>query len=94
MPCLSAVIAGLGGFYFGRIISTRISIGCMLIAALISLFLYFEICLSDSVVIIKLFTWIKIELINLNFGLLFDNITCIMSLIICWISFFVHLYSI
>jgi NADH:ubiquinone oxidoreductase subunit 5 (subunit L)/multisubunit Na+/H+ antiporter MnhA subunit len=55
-PFISAIIAGIGGFYFGKKISTRISIGCMFIAALISLFLFFEICLSDSIVIIKLFT--------------------------------------
>jgi NADH-quinone oxidoreductase subunit L len=93
-PLLGAITAGLGGFYFGRYISIRISITCMFIAALIALFLYFEVCLSDSIVMIKLFTWLKIGLINLNFGLLFDNLTCIMLLIICWISFFVHLYSI
>jgi len=93
-PFLGALLTGLGGFYFGRLISTRLSIFCMLIAALISLFLYFEVCLSDSIVIINLFTWIKIGIINLNFGLFFDNLTCIMLLIICWISFFVHLYSI
>jgi NADH:ubiquinone oxidoreductase subunit 5 (subunit L)/multisubunit Na+/H+ antiporter MnhA subunit len=33
-------------------------------------------------------------ILNFNFGLLFDNLTCTMLLIICVISFFVHIYSV
>lgn len=34
------------------------------------------------------------EALNVNIGLLFDSLTCIMLLIVTGISFFVHLYSV
>jgi len=77
-------------FYFGKQISIKISIILLLLSVFLSLFLYFEICLSDSVVSIKLFTWIKINVYSFCFGLLFDSLTCVMLLIICLISFIVH----
>jgi hypothetical protein len=55
-PILSAFIIGFCGFFFGRSLSLKISIICMFFAVLISFFLYFEICLSDTIVIIKLYT--------------------------------------
>ena len=94
LPILSAFIIGFCGFYFGRNLSLKISLICMFFAVLISFFLYFEICLSDTIVIIKLFTWMQIGIFNFKFGLLFDNLTCTMLLIICLISFFVHIYSV
>jgi len=40
-----------------------------------------------------LFDWAVLDFFSVSFGLLFDNVTAIMLLIITCISFFVHLYS-
>jgi NADH-ubiquinone oxidoreductase chain 5 len=83
LPLLSALFCGFLGFYFGRFLSVFISVLIIFFSAIISLFLFFEISLSNSLVLIKCFNWIYIDILNLNFGFLFDSLTCSMLIIIC-----------
>jgi proton-translocating NADH-quinone oxidoreductase chain L len=55
--------------------------------------IFYEILLCYSTVSLKLFDWVEIGLVKISFGLLFDSLSAIMVVIILWISFFVHFYS-
>jgi len=78
---------------FGRKISSIGSVILICISCLVSLIIFYEIFLCHSIVYLKLFDWVEIGLVNVSFGLLFDSLASIMVVIILWISFFVHFYS-
>ena len=93
-PIMGALIAGLFGRFVGRYGSIIISTTCMFLSFLISLFIFYEVSLSNSVCLIKLINWFDIGLLNTSWGFLFDTLTSMMLIIVTLISFLVHLYSI
>jgi NADH-quinone oxidoreductase subunit L len=93
LPLLSFIIIGLLGRVLGRTICKLLVILCIFSTFLLSLFIFYEIGLSQSIVEIELYSWLILHENLLNFGLLFDSLTCIMILVISFISFIVHLYS-
>jgi NADH:ubiquinone oxidoreductase subunit 5 (subunit L)/multisubunit Na+/H+ antiporter MnhA subunit len=56
LPFLGATIAGFLTAYFGRKLSVALVIVCNFLAALLSLFIFYEICLSNNVVNLVFFT--------------------------------------
>jgi len=70
-----------------------ISIFSILISFLISLFCFFEVGFCKSVVCFKLFFWIDLELLDSNWGFLYDSVTVTMSIVVTFISLLVHFYS-
>lgn len=93
LPLLSFIFSGLLGRYFGRIICKLLAVSCIFVTFLLSLFIFYEIGLSQSVVEIELYDWLILYENSINFGLLFDSLTCVMLVVISFISFIVHLYS-
>jgi NADH-ubiquinone oxidoreductase chain 5 len=85
-------------FFFGRFFSRK-TIGfftsiCVFVSLLLSLFIFYEVGLNSSVCTISLFSWISIDLLDLNFNFLFDSLTASMLVVVTFISFLVHIYSI
>jgi NADH-ubiquinone oxidoreductase chain 5 len=91
---MGALIAGFFGRYVGRYGSIIISTSCMFLSFIVSLFIFFEVSLSNSVCMIKLTNWFDVGLLNTSWGFLFDTLTSMMLIIVTLISFLVHLYSI
>jgi NADH-quinone oxidoreductase subunit L len=87
------VISGIFSRYFGREISLFLSLLNIFCLFLVSVFIFYEIGLLETVVNLKLFNWFLIDSVSSTFGLLFDSLTALMLIIVCSISFFVHLYS-
>ena len=86
-------LAGLFGRYLGSWGSASLTTTCLFLSFLISLLIFHEVGLMGSFVYIKLSTWINSDLLNINWGFLFDSITSIMCVVITFISFLVHIYS-
>ena len=84
----------LCGQYLGKKYSILISLFGMLMAMLLALFMFYEVCLSGHVCILNYSLWVSSELLIINFGFLFDSLTCIMLLMVNVISFFVHVFSV
>lgn len=85
-------------FFFGRFFSRK-HIGfftslCVFCSLLVSLFTFYEVGLNGSTCIINLFSWIHLDLLYLNFNFLFDSLTVSMLVVVTFISFLVHVYSI
>lgn len=94
LPLLSFLFISLFGRFLGREGSSYFAFIFMLITAIISWFLLFEISLSKSIIYIELFSWLNIDVLSVSWGFLFDSVTALMLVVVTTISFFVHLYSI
>jgi len=94
LPCLGFVLAGLFGRYLGRLGSAYCGTICMVLTWLISLIIFYEVCLCRSTVIVDLYNWILIDIYDVSFGLLFDPLSSIMVVVVVTISSLVHIYSI
>ena len=94
IPLIGFILSGV----FGRYGSAFLSTFCLFIVWLLSLFILNEVCLCQSVVSIKLYNWILLDIYKIDLGLFFYDIYrafCVMIVVVVsTISFFVHLYSI
>lgn len=52
-PLIGFLLVGLLGRYLGKLGSSFIAIFCLFLSFLTSLFIFYEVCLSNSVCIIK-----------------------------------------
>jgi NADH-ubiquinone oxidoreductase chain 5 len=91
---IGSIFAGLFGRHLGFYGASIITVSCSFISLFLSFFMFYEISLMECFVYIKVCTWINSELLNVDWGFLFDNLTIIMCCMVNFISFFVHLYSI
>jgi NADH-ubiquinone oxidoreductase chain 5 len=93
LSLIGSCFAGLFGRYLGSHGSAIITTGCLLISFLISLFAFYEVALVGCFVYVKLTTWISSEVLNVDWGFMFDSLTVTMCVVVTFISFLVHLYS-
>lgn len=93
-PLLSTIICGFFGRFLGRTGVSIISLFCLFSSVLLSIFLFYEVTLCNSICSFKLFNWVSSGLLYLSWGVLFDSLTSIMLIVVLFISFLVHLYSI
>jgi NADH-ubiquinone oxidoreductase chain 5 len=93
LPVIGACLAGLFGRFLGSWGSAIITTSCLFISFLISLFAFYEVGLIGCFVYIKLTTWISSEVLNVDWGFMFDSLTVTMCVVVTFISFLVHLYS-
>jgi NADH-ubiquinone oxidoreductase chain 5 len=55
LPLLGSILAGLLGYFFGREGSAFLGTFCLFLSWLLGLFIFFEICLCQSIVDIQLY---------------------------------------
>ena len=93
LPLIGSIVAGLFGRFFGPKGSAVITVVCLFITLLTSFFAFYEVALNGSPVYIKFLTWINSEMLNVDWGFLFDTLTVVMCCVVTFVSFLVHLYS-
>ena len=93
-PFISFSISGLFGRFLGRSGVCIFANFCILISVCISIFIFYEIALSNSICHFKLFTWFQSGILNVTWGFLFDTLSSVMLLVVLIISSLVHLYSV
>lgn len=92
LPFLNLAVSCLLGKFLGnRVINFFIF--NMLAAVLVSFFILFEVGFNKSVCFIDLGNWFHIGLLKLNWVFMFDSITSVMLVLVVFVSFLVHLYS-
>ena len=94
LPLIGSCSAGLFGRYIGPLGSATITTSCLLLTFFCSFFAFYEVALLDCFVYIKLTTWIDSEVLNIDWGFMFDTLTVVMCCVVTFISTLVHLYSI
>ncbi len=93
LSIIGSCLAGLFGRYLGSRGSVIITTSCLFLSFLLSLFVFYEVAFSGCFVYIKLATWISSEVLNIDWGFMFDSLTASMCVVVTFISFSVHLYS-
>ena len=93
LSLIGSCLAGLFGRYLGPIGSGFITTSCLFLSLLISFFVFYEVALIGCPVYIKLITWISSEVLNVDWGFMFDSLTVIMCVVVTFVSSLVHLYS-
>ena len=94
LPLIGSCSAGLFGRKLGPHGSAIVSTVCLMFSFCCSLFGFYEVALLDCFVYIKLISWIDSELLNIDWGFMFDSLTVVMCCVVTFISSLVHLYSI
>jgi NADH-ubiquinone oxidoreductase chain 5 len=94
LPLIGSCFAGLFGRHLGYWGSSFITTSCLSLSFFLSIFAFYEVAFLNCPVYIKVATWISSELLNIDWGFLFDSLTVSMCIIVTFISSLVHLYSI
>ena len=93
LPLIGSITAGLFGRKIGPKGSSLVTVSCLFITFLLAIFSFYEVALLKSPVYLTLFTWINSEVLNVDWGFLFDTLTVVMCCVVTFVSFLVHLYS-
>lgn len=93
LPLLSSLILSFSGRYLGREGGSFISVFLLVCSWLCALFIFVEVCFFKNVTSIKLYQWLLLDIYSVNIGLLFDNLSSAMIVVVTTISMLVHLYS-
>ena len=90
---IGSCLAGLFGKQLGSWGAAIVTTSCLFLSLLLSLFAFYEVALSGGFVYIKLASWINSEVLNIDWGFMFDSLTVTMCVVVTFISTLVHLYS-
>jgi NADH-quinone oxidoreductase subunit L len=97
LPLLGALIAGLAGRQIGAKASEYLTTGLMIVVALLSWVVFFQVALSHEaheVIKVPVLRWIQSGGIDVEWALRVDTLTAVMLIVVNSVSCLVHLYSI
>lgn len=94
LPLIGAIIAG----FFGRLIGERpseiITTGFLLIAAVLSWFVFIQVGFGSETARVPVLRWITSGDLDVAWSLRIDTLTAVMLVVVTTVSALVHLYSI
>ncbi|MDI9357733.1 MAG: NADH-quinone oxidoreductase subunit L [Phycisphaerales bacterium] len=94
LPLIGFLYLGISRTRIGYTTASIVACGTVLIAFIISLFLFFTINFQDNTpLIISYFPFIHIGNINIDFSLQYDALSAVFLLIITGVGFLIHVYS-
>jgi NADH-quinone oxidoreductase subunit L len=109
IPLIGAAVNGLffasgfwrkflrGDEHTERTVVSIVGCGVVLVSALISSILFFRLLSVDPSrreIIQNIYVWIPSGKFTVSFELLFDTLSCVMALIVTWVGFLIHVYSV
>lgn len=95
LPLLGAIIAGLFGRSIGAKASEYVTCLFMIISALLSWVVFFQIGFGDTdVVQIQVLSWIQSGTLTIDWAFRVDTLTAVMFVVVNSVSTLVHIYSI
>ena len=93
IPLINTIIIQLFGFLVNKTNLLRLVCFNMLVCLAIAYFMVYEVILCGGETYIKLADWIVSTTIHINWGYIFDSLSCFMLVVILSISTAVHIYS-
>ncbi len=94
LPLGAAVVSGFGGRWVGSKGSCYITTTSVFLSALLSWVAAYEVSLQGSPCHFYLVPWVEADILNIQWGFLFDSLTTTILVVVTTISTLVHLYSI
>lgn len=92
-PLLNLVLSCTLGRFLGKRLLLLFFAFNMLASFMLSLVFFYEVGLCKYTCFVDLGNWFTIGALNVNWIFLFDSITVTMLLLVCFVSFCVHIYS-
>ena len=89
---MAAIIICLFGRLLGKEITIKMNLVFLFFSLIINFFIFYE-CVLGSVVEVKLFSWIVLSELSVDFTFLYDFLSSSMLFLVTFISFVVHVYS-
>lgn len=94
LSCLIvAIIAGLGGRLIGRTATHRVAITGVGVSFLLSIYVLYDV-LQGNLFNGTLYTWGTSGLLSFEIGFLIDELSAAMAVVVTFVSFMVHIYTI
>jgi len=94
-PFLGSLLAGLPGKHCPRWLAQSITTGSVAIALFASIIIAYYVFVLGALAVDKnLYVWAQVGHIKFCIGLLLDHLTAVMMLVVTFVSFLVHVYSI
>jgi NADH-quinone oxidoreductase subunit L len=94
LPLLGAIIAG----FFGRFIGDRgamlVTCGLLLVSAVLSCIVFYDVAFAHNARVTELFTWIDSGSFEVSWALKVDTLTAVMLVVVTGVSSMVHVYSV
>ncbi|MGF1611576.1 MAG: NADH-quinone oxidoreductase subunit L [Kiloniellales bacterium] len=94
LPLIGAIIAG----FFGRVVGDRgaqiITCSLMVLAALLSVFVFIDVALAGNERTTELFTWFDSGAFEASWAIRADTLSAVMLLVVNLCSSMIHIYSI
>ena len=94
LPLLGSVIAGFFGKRIGDRASQIVTCAGLGLSLLLSILVFGQITGQDHAMVVRLFTWFVSGDTEVAWSLRFDSLTAVMLIVVCTVSFLVHVYSI
>ena len=94
LPLIAAFISG----FFGKIVGDKLSqiITCLfvIISAILSIVIFYEVLFNNYLNNIIIFKWINSGELNVNWSINIDSVSSVMLVVVTLISSLVHIYSV
>ncbi|EKE09538.1 MAG: hypothetical protein ACD_16C00139G0006 [uncultured bacterium] len=94
LPLLGFVLAGGLGEKLGDRFSQITTCSLMGFSTVFAAILFFQMGLKEKTFVVPLFTWIRVELFDVSWGLQLDSLSLVMITVVTLVSFMIHIYSI
>ncbi len=94
LPLLASLITGIYNKIISRTVASILTSSCMVFAAIISCYIFYEVGINGKIHYIKLFNWLSLFSFKADFAIYIDQLSAIMLLVITSVSSVVHIYSI
>ena len=93
LPLIGSCSAGLFGRKLGSNGASIVTTTCLILSFFFSIFAFYEVAIVGCCVYIKFISWIDSEVLNVDWGFMFDSLTVVMCCVVTFVSSLVHLYS-
>lgn len=93
LPLISSIINGLFGRYINNKYATLISSSAIILAALLSILIFYHAGINNRIIHVILAKWLIISELKIYWAIYIDPLTSIMFLVVTWVSAVVHIYS-
>ncbi|UNK36910.1 NADH-quinone oxidoreductase subunit L [Shinella sp. H4-D48] len=95
LPLIGFLIAGIGGNAIGAKASEYVTSGFMIIAAVLSWIVFFDVAMGETEMIkVSVLRWIQSGNLDVEWAFRVDTLTAVMFVVVNTVSTLVHIYSI
>ena len=94
LPLIASIISGFFGKYIGDRISEIITSLFVMVSALLSISIFYNVIINGYENNIVIASWINSGTLNVNWSIKIDPLSSVMLVVVTVISALVHIYSI